>query len=132
MQVKYKECPGGRVEDEGRDRRRKKRGRSNGTGTERGKWKREGDHGCHAVSYSICCSAEQSGAAGGGQASAHRGRGGREGERRSREKGGGRQSAQHLSSTRKGSTAGQAQERTLSHAHTEIHRVIDKERPGRL
>lgn len=76
------------MEDEGRDRRRKKRGRSNGTGTERGKWKREGDHGCHAVSYSICCSAEQSGAAGGGQASAHRGRGGErrgeeiEGERR--------------------------------------------------
>lgn len=48
----------------------------------RGKWKTEGDHGCHSVSYSICCSAERSGAAGGGQASLHRGGGETTGERR--------------------------------------------------
>lgn len=90
------------MEDEGRDRR----GRGERTG--RGKWKREGDHGCHTVSYSICCSAEQSGAAGGGQASLHRGGGETEGKRR------GRQSAQHLSSTRKGSGTGPAED-TYSH-----------------
>lgn len=76
------------------------------------------------MSYSICCSAEQSGAAGGGQASPHRGGGRREeteGERR------GRQSAQHLSSTRKRSTAGQAQEKTLTLTHSQ--RRAD-ERPG--
>lgn len=65
------------------------------------------------MSYSICCSAEQSGAAGGGQASLHKGGGETEGKRR------GRQSAQHLSSTRKRSTAGRAQEKTLTHIHTD-------------
>lgn len=54
---------------------------------ERRKWKREGDHGCHVVSYSICCIAEQSGAAGGGQASVHGGGGRR--EETERERGGG-------------------------------------------
>lgn len=71
------------MEDEGRDRGRKRRKGKEHRG---GKWKGEDDHGCHAVSYSICCSAEQSGAAGGGQASAHRGGG--EGKRL-RERGGG-------------------------------------------
>lgn len=55
-------------------------------GTKRAKWKRVGDHGCHTVSYSICCSAEQSGAARGGQASLHRG-----GERLRERRGGGNQ-----------------------------------------
>lgn len=70
------------MEDEGRDWG----GRG---GKERGKWKREGDHGCHTVSYSICCSAERSGAAGGGRASLHRGGG--EGKRLKERGGGGNQ-----------------------------------------
>ncbi|KAI9527378.1 hypothetical protein NQZ68_030830 [Dissostichus eleginoides] len=119
-EVEHKARPGGRVEDEGRDRRERGE-KSKGTGS--GKWKREGDHGCHTVSYSICCSAEQSGAAGGGQASPRRGGG--EGKEETEGKRRGRQSAQHLSSTRRRSTAGQAQEKTLILTHT----VKDK-RPG--
>lgn len=121
------------MEDEGRDRGG--RGRVEGEkskGAERGKWNREGDHGCHTVSYSICCSAEQSGAAGGGRASLHKGGG--EGEtlrERGREERRGRQSAQNLSSTRKKSTAGQAQKKTFTHLLTHTHsQNCTDEQPG--
>lgn len=40
-----------------------------------GEIRQKGDHGCHAVSYSICCNAVQSGAARRGQASLQKRRG---------------------------------------------------------
>lgn len=119
------------MEDEGRDRGGRGRGEGEKSkGTERGKWYREGDHGCHTVSYSICCSAEQSGAAGGGQASLHKGGG--EGERL-RERG--REEGEAISSsTRKRSTAGQAQKKTiphsLSHLLTHLHTHTVKDAPA--
>lgn len=107
------------MEDEGRDRGGRGRGEGEKSkGAERGKWNREGDHGCHTVSYSICCSAEQSGAAGGGQASLHKGGG--EGERlkeRGREEGEAISSAPHLHWEEKHSGTG-PEEDTHSQTHT--------------